>query len=185
MSFNFSNKFILILKSSFRATWNQKSHDAIARDATKQQTTANIGKQLKPNYYYLLDTKICQFPTTMIATTLIPATNTVGLQLPCFATNRAGRKPFVSVRSSLVIETAEDQASAEIPQKSVARRLILLRHAKSSWENRSLRGTHFWSLCILGILQHFMLFGMHWQPLLIIRISAKTIKHQKLEGRKE
>ncbi|KAI3466278.1 hypothetical protein Pfo_022941 [Paulownia fortunei] len=75
----------------------------------------------------------------MSAAALIPVTNTTALRFPCFAITRTGRRPLISIRNSLVIEAAEDQASAEIPQESVARRLILLRHAKSSWENRSLR----------------------------------------------
>ncbi|XP_034698819.1 uncharacterized protein At3g52155, chloroplastic [Vitis riparia] len=40
---------------------------------------------------------------------------------------------------SLVIETVEDQVDEETRSESVARRLILLRHAKSSWTDRSLR----------------------------------------------
>ncbi|KAK6154572.1 hypothetical protein DH2020_008820 [Rehmannia glutinosa] len=75
----------------------------------------------------------------MSAAVLIPATNTTALQSPCFATIRTGRKSLVPIRNSLVIEAAEGQASAEIQRESAARRLILLRHAKSSWENRSLR----------------------------------------------
>ncbi|KAK6133134.1 hypothetical protein DH2020_033173 [Rehmannia glutinosa] len=75
----------------------------------------------------------------MSAAVLIPATNTTALQSPCFATIRTGRKSLVPIRNSLVIEAAEGQASAEIQRESVPRRLILLRHAKSSWENRSLR----------------------------------------------
>ncbi|GFQ05997.1 hypothetical protein PHJA_002743700 [Phtheirospermum japonicum] len=75
----------------------------------------------------------------MSAAALIPATNTAALQLPCFAPARTGRKSSVSVRNSLVIEAAENQASSENPPESVARRLILLRHAKSSRETRSLR----------------------------------------------
>ncbi|CAK9167057.1 unnamed protein product [Ilex paraguariensis] len=45
------------------------------------------------------------------------------------------RSPHPHATPSLVIETVEGQTSDE----SVARRLILLRHAKSSWEDRSLR----------------------------------------------
>ncbi|KAK4422969.1 putative protein, chloroplastic [Sesamum alatum] len=75
----------------------------------------------------------------MSAAALIPLTNTTALQLPCSSATVSRRKPSVSIRNSLVIETAEDQASAETPGESVARRLILLRHAKSSWEDRSLR----------------------------------------------
>ncbi|XP_028095452.1 uncharacterized protein At3g52155, chloroplastic-like isoform X1 [Camellia sinensis] len=54
--------------------------------------------------------------------------------------------PILSPRTpstrSLVIETttvAEAQTSEEARSESVARRLILLRHAKSSWDDRSLR----------------------------------------------
>lgn len=45
---------------------------------------------------------------------------------------------------SLVIETVEDQVDGEARSESVARRLILLRHAKSSWTDRSLRGIWNW-----------------------------------------
>ncbi|KAL3614911.1 hypothetical protein CASFOL_040572 [Castilleja foliolosa] len=75
----------------------------------------------------------------MSAAALFPATNTAVLQFPCFASARTGRKPSISVRNSLVIEAAGGQPSAETPPEIVARRLILLRHAKSSWETRSLR----------------------------------------------
>ncbi|KAH6764481.1 Phosphoglycerate mutase family protein [Perilla frutescens var. hirtella] len=73
----------------------------------------------------------------MTAAALIPIS---APQYLCFANTRTRRKPFVSFRSSLLIETASDeQTSPETPSESVSRRLILLRHAKSSWENRSLR----------------------------------------------
>lgn len=62
-------------------------------------------------------------------------------QYLCFANSRTRRK---TLRNSLVIDTAADeQAPAETPPESVSRRLILLRHARSSWEDRSLRGTYF------------------------------------------
>lgn len=60
---------------------------------------------------------------------------------------------------TLVIETNQDQqqqqqisTSTETPttlSSVAARRLILLRHAKSSWENRSIRGTHLLATKIL------------------------------------
>ncbi|PIN20036.1 hypothetical protein CDL12_07272 [Handroanthus impetiginosus] len=74
----------------------------------------------------------------MSAAALIPVTNTA-LRLPYASTTGARRKTLVSIRNSLVIETTEEQDSAEVLQESVSRRLILLRHARSSWENRSLR----------------------------------------------
>ncbi|XAR53901.1 hypothetical protein NMG60_11022640 [Bertholletia excelsa] len=40
---------------------------------------------------------------------------------------------------SLVIENPQGQTLEDFRSEPVARRLILLRHAKSSWENRSLR----------------------------------------------
>ncbi|KAK9267341.1 hypothetical protein L1049_009765 [Liquidambar formosana] len=49
------------------------------------------------------------------------------------------RNPNLLRPQSLVIETAEGQVSEETRSEPVARRLILLRHAKSSWEDRSLR----------------------------------------------
>lgn len=64
----------------------------------------------------------------------------------------------LSCRSSLVIETVEgqpqsqvDPAQVETPSAasdSVSRRLILLRHAMSSWEDRSLRGLLHWLLFV-------------------------------------
>ncbi|GMP75973.1 hypothetical protein CsSME_00032860 [Camellia sinensis var. sinensis] len=85
--------------------------------------------------------------------------------------------PILSPRTrstrSLVIETstvAEAQTSEEARSESVARRLILLRHAKSSWDDRSLRGIPFlpslptsppyfdsllrclWKMCLLLIM---------------------------------
>uniref|UniRef100_A0A5B7BIE1 Phosphoglycerate mutase family protein n=1 Tax=Davidia involucrata TaxID=16924 RepID=A0A5B7BIE1_DAVIN len=57
---------------------------------------------------------------------------------PNFSTRRGGNPNRLPPRS-LVIETVEGQTSEEVRSESVARRLILLRHAKSSWEDRSLR----------------------------------------------
>jgi hypothetical protein len=56
---------------------------------------------------------------------------------------RGGRRRSPSrfrlpTRSSLIIETVEGQAPSE--SDSIPRRLILLRHAESSWEYPSLRG---------------------------------------------
>lgn len=39
-----------------------------------------------------------------------------------------------------VTATVTEEDSRQAPSKSMARRLILLRHAKSSWDNPSLRG---------------------------------------------
>lgn len=59
-------------------------------------------------------------------------------------------------RSSLVIETGVEEPGRDVsgedeeaetpssPTESVARRLILLRHAKSSWRDRTLRGLLIW-----------------------------------------
>lgn len=54
-----------------------------------------------------------------------------------------------SSSSSLTIETVEGQApsESESESESVTRRLILLRHAMSSWEDTSLRGIYFHYLC--------------------------------------
>ncbi|KAL3519243.1 hypothetical protein ACH5RR_017392 [Cinchona calisaya] len=57
---------------------------------------------------------------------------------PCTYTKR--RFPITMPAGSVVIETTQTQSSQEeTPPDSVARRLVLLRHAESSWENRSLR----------------------------------------------
>ena len=48
-----------------------------------------------------------------------------------------------SSSSSPTIETVEGQALSESESESVTRRLILLRHAMSSWEDTSLRGINF------------------------------------------
>lgn len=70
----------------------------------------------------------------------------------------SGRLPS----QSLVIETnvtgtAEDQ--------SVARRLILLRHAKSSWEFPSLRGVHFTKFVQFQSISYFILFVKYMQKI--------------------
>lgn len=83
--------------------------------------------------------------TTMAAAALLA--NTSSLQATFFSTATTRRKTFGSFRSSLVIETAEGQSPVENPPQSVTRRLILLRHAKSSWEDRSLKGTNSNSRC--------------------------------------
>ncbi|KAH7837910.1 hypothetical protein Vadar_019467 [Vaccinium darrowii] len=63
------------------------------------------------------------------------------------STTRLRRNPSRSFPRSLVIETVQAQISEDKKEKEeeassesvVSRRLILLRHANSSWENRSLR----------------------------------------------
>ncbi|KAL2475794.1 Phosphoglycerate mutase family protein [Abeliophyllum distichum] len=73
---------------------------------------------------------------------LLPLANTTTeafRRVPLSSTTGIRRKSFYSTRNSLVIEAVEGQASPDNPAESVARRLILLRHAHSSWENRSLR----------------------------------------------
>lgn len=57
---------------------------------------------------------------------------------PCPISSSSCRYPNRLLPHSLVTETV-GQVSEELPSESVARRLILLRHAKSSWEDRSLR----------------------------------------------
>ena len=92
----------------------------------------------------LYQISIFSFPylkTAMIAAALQPIS--ASPQCLCFPKSRSRRKPLVTVRNSLVIDTpADEQASAETPPESVSRRLILLRHARSSWEDRSLKGTY-------------------------------------------
>ncbi|GER48124.1 3-bisphosphoglycerate-dependent phosphoglyceratemutase [Striga asiatica] len=73
----------------------------------------------------------------MSATALIPTTNAAASRIPSFSTARTRRKSSVSVMNSLVTEAAADQAAAE--SETPPRRLILLRHAKRSWKNRSLK----------------------------------------------
>ncbi|XP_073280175.1 uncharacterized protein At3g52155, chloroplastic-like [Primulina huaijiensis] len=68
------------------------------------------------------------------AAVLMPLSSTSALHLL-----KGGGKSTVFVRNSVAVGTTEGQISTEAPPDAVARRLILLRHAKSSWENRSLR----------------------------------------------
>ncbi|KAL6542975.1 hypothetical protein OROHE_010495 [Orobanche hederae] len=118
-----------------------------------------------------------QMLSAMSAGSLLPAFNTVALELPGFYTPRSGRKSSVSIRNSLVIEAVEVQASAETPPESTARRLILLRHAKSSWENRSLKD-HDRPLSKSGradavkLSQNLELLS--WIPELILSSDAQT-----------
>ncbi|XP_022845213.1 uncharacterized protein At3g52155, chloroplastic [Olea europaea var. sylvestris] len=72
---------------------------------------------------------------------LLPLANTTtdAFRRVPLLTTRITRKSSSSTRNSLVIEAVEGQASPDTPAEPVARRLILLRHAHSSWENRSLR----------------------------------------------
>lgn len=64
------------------------------------------------------------------------------------------RNPSFLFRRSLVIETVQGQVSEESTSEAIARRLILLRHAKSSWEDRSLRGIEFLKLPSSCLLCH-------------------------------
>ncbi|CAA0837186.1 Phosphoglycerate mutase family protein [Striga hermonthica] len=73
----------------------------------------------------------------MSAAALIPTTNAAASRIPSFPTAQTRRKSPVSVMNSLLTEAAGDQAATEA--ESAPRRLILLRHAKSSWKNRSLK----------------------------------------------
>ncbi|XP_073058783.1 uncharacterized protein At3g52155, chloroplastic-like [Primulina eburnea] len=68
------------------------------------------------------------------AAMLMPLSSTSALHL-----FKGGGKSTVFVRNSVAVGTTEGQISTEAPPDAAARRLILLRHAKSSWENRSLR----------------------------------------------
>ncbi|XP_073156469.1 uncharacterized protein At3g52155, chloroplastic isoform X2 [Henckelia pumila] len=70
----------------------------------------------------------------MCSAVLMPLSSASALQL-----SKGGGKSSVFVRNSVAVGTTEGQISTETPPDAVARRLILLRHAKSSWENRSLR----------------------------------------------
>ncbi|KAL8470232.1 hypothetical protein ACS0TY_032912 [Phlomoides rotata] len=114
----------------------------------------------------------------MSATALIPVANSTAPPFPCFTTTRARRKPFL--RNSLVIATAEDQSSTEIPPpESVARRLILLRHASSSWENRSLRDhdrplNEFGRADAVNLSQKLEQLG--WIPELILSSDAQRTR---------
>ncbi|XP_051135987.1 uncharacterized protein At3g52155, chloroplastic [Andrographis paniculata] len=65
--------------------------------------------------------------------------STVTPQVLCFSKPGTRKKRLVSVRNSVAIETAKDQAAAAAAAESVPRRLVLLRHARSSWDDRSLR----------------------------------------------
>lgn len=120
--------------------------------ATKQ--TVKLTPPTPRKKYLLVSAKILRISTVMAATALIPVANSTAPPFPCFMTTRARRKLFL--RNSLVIATAEDQSSTDSPPpESVARRLILLRHATSSWENRSLRGILYWKLgqfMFIGVL---------------------------------
>jgi hypothetical protein len=58
---------------------------------------------------------------------------------------KQSRFPVAFDAGSVVVETSQEQqqsSDVEIPSESVVRRLILLRHAESSWENRSLLGMY-------------------------------------------
>ncbi|XP_028099729.1 uncharacterized protein At3g52155, chloroplastic-like, partial [Camellia sinensis] len=94
--------------------------------------------------------------------------------------------PILSPRTrsarSLVIETttvAEAQTSEEARSESVARRLILLRHAKSSWDDRSLRD-HDRPLSKAGqadaIAVSHKLQQLGWIPELILSSDAVRTK---------
>ncbi|XP_055836309.1 uncharacterized protein At3g52155, chloroplastic isoform X2 [Solanum dulcamara] len=86
--------------------------------------------------------------------------------------------------SSLVIETNQDQqqqisTSTETPTTTLssvaARRLILLRHAKSSWENRSIRDhdrplSRSGQLDAIKVSQNLLKLG--WIPQLILSSDA-------------
>ncbi|KAA8537250.1 hypothetical protein F0562_027063 [Nyssa sinensis] len=71
-------------------------------------------------------------PVPSLPKTLSPPSFCPNFSIRCRNPNRLPPR-------SVVIETVEGQISEEVRSKSVARRLILLRHAKSSWEDPSLR----------------------------------------------
>ncbi|XP_075494910.1 uncharacterized protein At3g52155, chloroplastic-like [Primulina tabacum] len=73
-----------------------------------------------------------------VVAVLMPLSSTGALQFTCLDKGRRFQSS-VFVRNSMAVGTTEGQISTETPPDAVARRLILLRHAKSSWENRSLR----------------------------------------------
>ncbi|KAG9448838.1 hypothetical protein H6P81_008803 [Aristolochia fimbriata] len=86
------------------------------------------------------------------------------------------RKPVASASPSLVIETSEGETTA----KSMAtRRLIILRHAESSWNDRTIRD-HDRLLSKTGradaISVSCQLEQMGWVPELILSSDAKRTK---------
>ncbi|XP_059658585.1 uncharacterized protein At3g52155, chloroplastic isoform X2 [Cornus florida] len=80
---------------------------------------------------------------------------------------------------SLIIETVQGQSSEEALPESVTRRLILLRHAKSSWEDRSLRD-HERPLSKAGkadaVKVSHKLQELGWIPELILSSDAKRTR---------
>ncbi|KAL1563057.1 hypothetical protein AAHA92_05565 [Salvia divinorum] len=116
----------------------------------------------------------------MIAAALQPIS--ASPQYLCFpkTKSRSRRKPLVPVLNSLLIDTAADeQASAETPPESVSRRLILLRHARSSWEDRSLRD-HDRPLSKLGradaVKLGQKLEHLGWIPQLVLSSDAQRTR---------
>ncbi|XP_019052545.1 PREDICTED: uncharacterized protein LOC104593002 isoform X2 [Nelumbo nucifera] len=85
------------------------------------------------------------------------------------------KKPNRFSCRSLVIETVESDVAEESETKSVFRRLILLRHAKSSWDDRSLRD-HDRPLSKSGhadaISVSYKLQQLGWVPELILSSDA-------------
>ncbi|XP_073061566.1 uncharacterized protein At3g52155, chloroplastic-like [Primulina eburnea] len=73
-----------------------------------------------------------------VVAVLMPLSSTGALHFTCLDKGRRFQSS-VFERNSMAVGTTEGQISTETPPDAVARRLILLRHAKSSWENRSLR----------------------------------------------
>lgn len=89
------------------------------------------------------------------------------------------RNPSFLFRRSLVTETVQGQVSEESTSETIGRRLILLRHAKSSWEDRSLRD-HDRPLnkagrVDAGSVSH-KLQRLGWVPELILSSDARRTK---------
>ena len=165
---------------SFDAVWNKRpvvfwkvSYSLTTVYAQASELSLRISRNREQCYYFFSYlTHLSPQPETPTPTMNAVTLSNIQLNKPIFKTQFPSKPTFSKPsirrrtlrrfirRSSLVIDTGVDEPGqafteeeeAASPTESIARRLILLRHAKSSWRDRSLRGLPIW---VMGLFFFF------------------------------
>ena len=96
-----------------------------------------------------MNVALCDIHSTICCSRVSPSFSPYSLQQPRFAVRnpsqfRANCSLVIQKQDGQVVSNEETPSQPVSVSESFSRRLILLRHAKSSWENRSLRGIFLW-----------------------------------------
>ena len=102
-----------------------------------------------------MNVALCDIHSTICCSRVSPSFSPYSLQQPRFAVRnpsqfRANCSLVIQKQDGQVVSNEETPSQPVSVSESFSRRLILLRHAKSSWENRLLRGIFLWESPKLG-----------------------------------